>query len=397
MNDEELLELLRDMESQRAERKASVSDSSAIRRAICAFSNDLHDYRLPGVIFIGISDDGTCANTPITDELLRMLADMRANGHIEPFPLISVERKTLDGCTVAVITVHPASAPPVRCNTTAWVRVGPSIRAASEAELRALTEKRRSRDIPFEVRAVPGATTEDFDLGWFANEYLPSSVDEDELRRNERASETKLASVGFCTPPPECRPTMLGLLLCGLDPRSAIPGAYVQFLRIDGSELTDPIKDQKEIAGRIPQVLSELDDVLKAHIAVAADVTSGKTEIRSPEYPFSALQQLVRNAIMHRTYEATNAPVRILWYTGRIEISNPGGPFGQVTRENFGMPGVVDYRNPQLAGALKDLGFVQRFGLGIQLARKELAKNGNPPLEFEVETSHVLVTVRKRS
>lgn len=396
MTDEDLLVLLQDGASQRVRRKTTLADGSAIRRAICAFSNDLHDYRLPGVIFVGVNNDGICANTPITDELLLKLVDMRANGHIEPFPMISVESRTLNGCTMAVVMVQPSDAPPVRCSTTAWVRVGPSVRAASEAELRVLTEKRSARNTPFEVRAVLHAQLSDLDLGWFAEEYLPTIVDKEELARNDRTSAMKLASVGFCTPPPDCVPTNLGILLCGLRPRMYVPGAYIQFLCIAGLELTDPIKAQKEIFGQLLQVLRELDDVFKLYNNVATDITSGTTELRAPDYPLPALQQLARNAVMHRAYESTNAPTRIVWFNDRIEISNPGGPFGQVTPENFGSPGVVDYRNPQLAGALKDLGFVQRFGLGIQIARHELARNGNPPPEFVTDATHVLVTLRKR-
>lgn len=44
---------------------------------------------------------------------------------------------------------------------------------------------------------------------------------------------------------------------------------------------------------------------------------------------------------------------------------------------------------------MKNLGYVQRFGVGIQLARKELEKNGNPPLEFVVEDAHLLVMLKK--
>jgi ATP-dependent DNA helicase RecG len=84
------------------------------------------------------------------------------------------------------------------------------------------------------------------------------------------------------------------------------------------------------------------------------------------------------------------------WFTDRIEIQNPGGPFGQVNRQNFAQPGITDYRNPHLAEAMKNLGYVQRFGVGIPLARRELEKNGNPPPEFIVEDAHVLVIVRRR-
>ena len=107
---------------------------------------------------------------------------------------------------------------------------------------------------------------------------------------------------------------------------------------------------------------------LSAHNRTRVDLTSGPVEQRSQPYPLSALQQLVRNAVLHRTYEATNAPVRIYWYDDRIEITSPGGVFGIVRPENFGKPGVTDYRNPDLAEAMRVLGFVQHFGVGIPTA-----------------------------
>jgi ATP-dependent DNA helicase RecG len=63
---------------------------------------------------------------------------------------------------------------------------------------------------------------------------------------------------------------------------------------------------------------------------------------------------------------------------------------------NFGTPGIADYRNPSIAECLKNLGFVQRFGMGIPLAHGELAKNGNPPAHYDVTDTHVLVTLRPR-
>ena len=44
---------------------------------------------------------------------------------------------------------------------------------------------------------------------------------------------------------------------------------------------------------------------------------------------------------------------------------------------------------------MRVLGFVQRFGVGIQTAQRALADNGNPPAEFVPEDNLVLVTVRK--
>src|SRR5260370_31996202 len=101
--------------------------------------------------------------------------------------------------------------------------------------------------------------------------------------------------------------------------------------------------------------------------------------------------------MLRGTDEGTNAPVHIQWFWDGIEILSPGGPYGHANRANFGQPAITDYRNPDLAEAMRNLGYVQRFGVGIALARKELEKNGNPPLEFQVEDAHVLATLRNNS
>ena len=396
MTDQDLELLLSDLESDRAERKRSASDTQAIRQAICAFANDLPDHREPGVLFVGVEDDGDCAHLAITDELLRKLSDIRSHGNILPLPTITVQKKTLSGCDLAVVIVQPADAPPVRCRGRVYVCVGPTTRVATREEERRLAEKRRARDLPFDIQPVPSASLDDLDLDLFVREYLPCTVSAEVLDLNDRTVEEQLVSTRMAAAETPPKPTVLGLLTVGKDPRAFLPGSYVQFLRIEGAELTDPIKAQKEIGGPLPDLLRMLDDVFEAHISVASDITAQPVEVRRPDYPIVALQQLARNGILHRTYEGTHAPVRITWFSDRIEIQNPGGPFGQVTRENFGTPGITDYRNPHLAAVMKDLGYVQRFGVGIPMARKALEGNGNPPAEFIVEGSHILAILRSR-
>jgi ATP-dependent DNA helicase RecG len=378
------------------ERKASISDRNVIRQAICAFANDLPNHQQPGVLFIGVNNDGTCANLPITDQLLLTLSDIRSDGNILPFPSIIVQKRIISGCELAVVIVEPSDAPPVRFNGRVWVRVGLRRATATAEEERRLAEKRRAKDLPFDLRPLVSAILDDLDLDLFRRVYLPSSLAVEILEENQRSVEQQLTSTRFATVEVPPKPTILGVLVVGKDPRQFVPGAYVQFLRLDGTELTDPIKDQKEIGGSLSDLLRILDETLQVNISVATDITAQPIELRQPDYPIVALQQLARNAVMHRTYEGTNAPVRITWFNDRIEIQNPGGPFGQVNRQNFGQPGVTDYRNPHLAEAMKNLGYVQRFGFGIQLARQQLEKNGNPPPEFVVEDAHLLVMVRRR-
>ena len=397
MTDDELTGLLLDIESDRTERKESLSDTGKIRQAICAFANDMPNHNEPGVLFIGARDDGSCANLRITDELLRTLADMHSDGNILPLPTMVVQKRTLQGCEMAVVIVEPSYAPPVRYKGRIWIRVGPRRAVASAEEERRLNEKRRARDLPFDLHPVHAASSADLDDDLFHRDYLSAAVPPDVLEQNERTPTEQLMSMRFVSADEPHYPTVVGLLVVGKSPTDFIPGAYIQFLRIDGQNLADPMTNQKEIHGPMPDLLRRLDEVLEANIRTATDVRSGPTEIRRRDYPLDALQQFARNTVMHRDYQTSNAPVRITWFTDRIEIQNPGGPFGQVTRQNFGTPGVTDYRNPHIAEAIKTLGFVQRFGVGIQIARKALSDNGNPDPQFDVQENHVLVTVRSQS
>lgn len=385
-SDEELERLLAEPESDLAERKESFGGKSpdTVREAVCAFANDLPGHRRAGVAFIGVRDDGTPAGLPITDDLLLKLADIKTDGNILPPPSMTVERRRLRGCEVAVITVLPSDSPPVRCRGRIHVRIGPRRGLATAQDERILNERRRWRDLPFDAHPVPSAVLADLSRRMFEDEYLPAAVAPDVLAANERSYEQKLAALKMVASADDPTPTVLGLLVLGIRPQDFLPGAYIQFLRIEGTEITDDITDEHVCDGPISDQIRQIEDKMASHNRTHIDFTSEQKERRRSSYPVTALQQLIRNAIMHRTYEATNAPVKVYWFSDRIEIHNPGGPFGAVTLENFGTPGATDYRNPNIAEAMKVLGYVQRFGAGIAIARRSLRGEGHPEPVFEV-------------
>lgn len=400
LTDAELLELLDQAESDRAERKQTWKGDAPKtgRQAVCAFANDLPNHSLPGVLFVGARDDGTPTggDFAVTDELLQTLADIKTDGKTLPPPSLTVEQRVLKGQSMAVVTVWPADAPPVRYEGRIWIRTGPRRDLATVQDERILNEKRRWRDRSFDTRPVHGSEIKELNRSFFENEFLPQAVAPDVLAANGRSYEERLAAMGMIASVDEPTPTVVGLLTLGKTPRTWLPGAYVQFLRVQGTEWGGPILDEAELDGTLDMVLRRADEKLKAHLVTAVDFTSGVvTERRSSAFPVSALQQVVRNAVMHRTYEGTNAPVRVYWFDDRIEVHSPGGPYGAVTRENFGRPGASDYRNPAIAGVLRSLGFVQRFGFGIAETKRAMKENGNSAPEFQVEDSFVLVTLRR--
>ena len=396
LENEDLIRLLGQIESDRAEFKEVLSRSTSddIREAICAFANDLPDHRQPGVAFVGVRGDGSVAGLPVTDHLLLQLADMKTDGNIVPLPSMTVEKRTLPDGDVAVVIVQPSDSPPVRCRGRIHIRIGPRRGIATAQDERILNEKRRFGDIPFDIYPVPSATLPDLDLLQFEREYLAQAFTPDILESNDRSIEEKLAATKMVASMDDTIPTILGLLVIGKNPQDFLPGAYVQFLRLAGTEVTDPVLDEEAISGTISDILRRLDEKLNSHNRTAVDILSESVERQKSTYPITAIQQITRNAVMHRSYEGNNAPVRVYWYDDRIEIMSPGGVFGTVTADNFGQPGVTAYRNPNLAESMRNLGFVQRYGIGISLAKRLLQEAGHPDIAFNADTNNVLVTIR---
>ena len=398
LTDDDLAALIVGGEGDRVEFKEALSGAASerIAEAICAFANDLPDHRSPGVVVVGLRDDGSPTGRPVTEEILRQLSELRTDGRIIPPPSLTVERRHCKGADLAVVTVQPSDSPPVRFRGRTWIRTGNRRDIATPQDERRLNEKRRSGDRPFDINPVPSSTLDDLSLRVFEEEYLPAAIAPDLLAANDRKIEERLAASKMIVSPDDPTPTVLGHLVLGIRTTDFLPGAYVQFVRFAGSTDADPIRDALRIDGPVAQVLVRLEEKLLVHNTASVDF-SGDRERRTADYPMTALQQFTRNAVMHRTYEATHAPVRVSWYADRIEIFSPGGLFGQVTQETLGRPGVVDYRNPNLAGALRVFGFVQNFGVGIPTARRALDEAGLPAPIFDSAANFIAVRIGRRS
>ena len=242
-SEEELAAMMADLESDIVERKESLRGDAPvkIREAVCAFANDLPDRRRPGVVLVGVDDDGRAVGGDVSDELLRQLADIKTDGNIVPPPTMVVEPRVLAGVRVAVATVRPSDSPPVRYQGRIWIRVGPRRAVAGAQDERILSEKRRHRDPHFDARRAPGGRLADLSLRRFEEEYLPSAVDAETLASNDRSTEERLAAAKMIVSVDDPVPTMGGVLVLGKRPQDFVPGAYAQFLRVAGTEFGDPV------------------------------------------------------------------------------------------------------------------------------------------------------------
>jgi ATP-dependent DNA helicase RecG len=379
------------VERDNIEWKRDASDRDMLRKAVCALANDLPERGI-GHLLIGVRDDGTPTGLLVDDKLILQITNIRDEAQVLPRPVMAVGKATFAGGDCVHVTVQPSRVRPVRFDGVVWVRVGTSTRRATREEELLLAERTRAADLPFDQRPIDGSSVSDLDVELFSSTYLRAVVSADVLAENERTVDQQLSSLGLLDlSTGEAR--VLGVLLVGLDPSSFIPGAYVQFVRYEGTDQGSNVVDQDELRGNLIGTLDTLARVLVSNIRTALREPGGLRQEGRPDYPVTALRELVLNAVTHRDYEHFNAPVRIMWFDDRVEITSPGGPYGVVTKETFDRRN--DYRNPSLAAAMKSLGYVNRFGRGITLVRTSLEANGNPPAEFEVEDTYWSVTVRR--
>jgi|GEM_PF-225091 len=387
---EEIEVLLSDIESDRIERTRSVDDTAKFSQAVCAFANDLPNHRQSGYLVIGVDDGGGPVGIEVSDRLLQNLAGLRSDGNILPLPAVTVEKVGLPGGNVAVVTVQPSDLPPVRFQGQIWVRVGPRKAIASEQEERILSERRVTQARSFDATPVGDAGLADLSLPLFAA-YRHAVVAAEVIAADRRTHEEQLASLRFFDLR-SGKPLVAGVLMFCARPRYFLPGAYVQYLKLPGTTLTAVPDDQAEITGDLLSVLRELITRVKAGIHTALRRRDWARERMIPDYPEIAIREFLLNAIMHRDYQSTT-PIRFYWYADRIEIQNPGGLYGSVTTQT--LTSRSSYRNPVLAEGMKGLGYVNRFGYGIQQAESALRENGNPPAEFAVDPYMFKVTVRE--
>ncbi len=373
---QELEKLLVGPETDRVEKTVSTTNLDKFGEAICAFSNDIADNQAPGYLIIGAKDDGSRSGLVVSEQLMQTLMDFRTDGRIVPPPSLTVSKFSyLDG-EVAVVEVQPSFQPPVRYKGKVCIRVGPRKGIANEAEERRLSEKRSSFARSFDTLPCYGSTLDDLSIDTFKLSYLPSAVNTETLEANHRDTKEQLSSLKFYDSKADC-PTNVGILVFGKNPRFYLQSAYVQYVRFQGSDETSDFDYEHRFEGDLTTQLRIMDEFIKAQVVRRVQHSLG--EDYQVNYPATAIKELLYNAVIHRDYQS-NAFIKFYQFSDRIEITNPGGLYGDARPENF--PNVNDYRNPSLAEAVKNLGYVNTFNVGVKRALASLAKNQNPEPEF---------------
>ncbi len=195
--------------------------------------------------------------------------------------------------------------------------------------------------------------------------------------------------------------SLMSTLLFGLYPQAYFPQLCIIATAIPGTEMgqlgehNERFTDNRRIEGTIPDMLNDaLAFVMKnIRIKTIVDGTTGNRQ-DLPEYPITAIREIILNALVHRDYSfhTEGMPIQLQIFTDRIVVTNPGGLYGRISLNRLGQV-QADTRNPALATALEALKITENRYSGIPTIRREMAEYGLPMPQFEDSRNSFRVTL----
>jgi ATP-dependent DNA helicase RecG len=368
----------------------------AILHTICAFANDINNWG-GGYIIIGIkSENGHPVLPPIgleseqLDVYQKKLVELCHKIKPVYFPISEVTR--FMGKDILILWVYGGQHRPYKVPVSLarkaeyayYVRYFSCTKKASHAEERELMTL--SNTIPFDDRINHSASLNDLNIT-LIQEYLA------EIHSALAGESTKIPFPELCLtmniaagPVEHIKPKNIGLLLFNDSPIKFFP-----YTRIDIVEFEDEAGDafsEKIFTGPIHHQVKEALRYLKNNVITEyVRKIPGKAEAqRFFNYPYEAFEEMIANAIYHRSYEERE-PVEIRVLSDRIEVHSYPGPMPPLNKDNINAPVVANrrYRNQRLGDFLKELHLTEGRCTGFLKIRKALKNNGSPPPKFETD------------
>lgn len=264
-----------------------------------------------------------------------------------------------------------------------YIRVGDADLPMTEYEVYSYEAyKKKIRD---ELRIVERASVDDFSKKLLDEFFIKLRSTKSQLATLDDRKILRLQGMTD-----HDNPTVVGTLLLCEYPQAFFPQLGITAMVVDGIEFglanQDGVRfiDNKRIDGTIPQMLEEAISFVRRNTRSATIINNdGKREDRS-EYPMKAVREVILNALVHRDYSihSEDSPIRVVLYSDRLEVENPGGLYGRLTVNDLGkLPG--DTRNPFLAGNLEIMIDTENRFSGIPTIIAEMKNAGLRPPAFE--------------
>lgn len=392
--------------------------STTITDTLSAFSNGNGGY-----IILGLSEKN--GFTPVDGFNARSMQEALSQACEKLTPVVRpvIVTRPFEGANLVFAVIDEMLPREKPCYFTAagpyngsYIRTGDGDRRMTAYEVDRLLEEQRQPE--HDIAVVEGATATDLSpalvQALLVNErarhgHVFEGMSDEEMLLNLRAVGRLCSDTasGSETGDTVIRPTLAGLLALGRYPQKFYPRLTISAAMFPGISRDEVFSTGRELVrtavfvGPIPTMVCDAVETLMDWSRSA----SPAFDPARPPYPQAVLREAISNALIHRDYspDAVGTPVHVDMFADRIEITNPGGLFGAVTKRTLKQPASGSTRNPFLFSLLRSVPYpsdgmvLQDNGTGYRRIEALLRNEQRPPARIDNSIGSFRVTIPARS
>ena len=379
------------IESNRIEFKKGWNPEDVVH-SICAFANDMHNWG-GGYIVIGVEEDnGTPMLPPIGIDIQKEVLNLMHK--IEPLPIVIPEPVEYMGKNILILWIPGGEARPYKApihlgskemQKAYFIRQGSVTKKATLQEEQVLLSL--AAKIPFDDRICHSASLDDLSL-LYIRDFL-RKVDSDITEKDIQSMpfEQLCWQMQIIGGTPEfIRPKNVGLLFFSENPEKYIPYARIELVRFY-DDVGDHF-DEKILHGPIHLQLQEALDYIRSQVIVEKVVkVDDKAEAnRTYNYPYTAIEEVLSNAVYHKSYDDRN-PIEVRIEPTSIIVYSLAGPMPPITNDDLQNERVLsrNYRNRRIGDFLKELDMTEGRSTGFPKIYRAMRNNGSPDPVFKTD------------
>jgi len=375
-------QLLSSQEDKTLEFKENSASSQHIIKTIVSFANTAG-----GTLILGVRDGSKAIigiDNPIqeVEKMANLINDCISPKIAPNIDIISYRNKSL-----LQVQIYPGANKPYYLKASGlengvFYRVGSTNRQADHTMIEEL--KRSVTNKYFDETPLLDLNPEAIDFlvasGFFESKKVLSKKD---LQTLELVTTSQGRTV----------PTVGGIILFSSRREEFFPDCWIQAGRFVGATKSE-LMDSTEIHDYPINSIERATDFVKKHAFFSYKIEDLKrTETWS--IPLKAVREAIINAIAHTDYSQHGAPIRISIFDDRLEVENPGLlPFG-ITISDI-IEGVSKIRNKVIVRVLHELGYIEKWGMGIARIMDSCRDAGLPLPEFKEVGNRFRVTIYTR-
>ena len=190
------------------------------------------------------------------------------------------------------------------------------------------------------------------------------------------------------------KPLNVGILMF-----SERPERYFRYARIEVVDIPDPTGTnmvEKVFTGPIQRQLKDALSYIKNYILKEAIIKEAhKAEsVKIHNYPYAAVEELLSNAVYHRSYQV-NEPITVRITPTAITITSFPGFDRSISSENISEYNITSpiYRNRRIGDFLKELHLIEGRNTGYPTVLRALRENGSGLPKFDMDDNRTYLSV----